>query len=366
MTKSAKTRTTNSIDRIANQILNLRLNGIEKFSQRKVAETGGFNRDTVRVHWIAALRLAEEKANETSELLNKIEKTKKEMETLERTEERTEETTKTKVDTIVREIQITKDFSRFKFQSGNRNIKNSNVEHKMDSIRRNIEQGIPLVYQPIIVNENYEIQEGQHRFHALKNLSKEYEDIYIEYIVTEGLTLENIQDMQGGKVWSAEDFLDSHISNDKQDYIVYKNFRDQYKKPKGYYADREVLVKILTDTKQSATPAIWNTGKLQIDTVHLTTAHIWMSYIKDFEDNGYTHGWTQGPRRRFYEVMVDFFRYNDNKGTTYDHQRMIKCLHGKMGGIGAQGKDHFKKTIAELYNKKLKPGQPGHINIETM
>ena len=56
----------------------------------------------------------------------------------------------------------TRNYDRFKFVESNRDINDNNVNKIEQSI---LEIGIQV---PIVVNDNYEIIEGQHRFVALR------------------------------------------------------------------------------------------------------------------------------------------------------------------------------------------------------
>jgi hypothetical protein len=59
----------------------------------------------------------------------------------------------------------TSDYSMFKIMLGNRAID----DKKVGNIMKNIEE-VGLIHAPIIVNEDYEIIDGQHRFEACKRL----------------------------------------------------------------------------------------------------------------------------------------------------------------------------------------------------
>jgi ParB-like chromosome segregation protein Spo0J len=70
-------------------------------------------------------------------------------------------------------IYKTKEYNKFKILKGNRTIPRNRVE----KIKQSIEE-VGCIINPIIVNENYEIIDGQGRFTALQESDK---DIY--YII---------------------------------------------------------------------------------------------------------------------------------------------------------------------------------------
>lgn len=81
------------------------------------------------------------------------------------------------------------------------------------------------VYNPILVNENYEIIDGQHRVAALTELK-----MPIHYIVGEGLDIEDAQDINAGaKPWSPIDYARSFAAQGKKAYAIYIEFKEKYK-----------------------------------------------------------------------------------------------------------------------------------------
>ena len=64
------------------------------------------------------------------------------------------------------QIHSTVDLSVFKILEGNRNINLGNVERLVKSIEEN-----GFLQMPIIVNENYEVIDGQHRLMAARKLN---------------------------------------------------------------------------------------------------------------------------------------------------------------------------------------------------
>ena len=64
------------------------------------------------------------------------------------------------------QIHSTGDLSVFKILDGNRNINLGNVDRLVKSIEEN-----GFLQMPIIVNENYEVIDGQHRLMAAKKIN---------------------------------------------------------------------------------------------------------------------------------------------------------------------------------------------------
>ena len=89
----------------------------------------------------------------------------------------------------------TKNYERFNFVSTNRDISNANLKRIESSI---LEIGVQI---PIVVNQNYDIIEGQHRFIALRK-----NKMVIPYIMSKNASENFIAKLQESKRWTAEDF----------------------------------------------------------------------------------------------------------------------------------------------------------------
>lgn len=92
----------------------------------------------------------------------------------------------------------TKNYNRFNFIESNREINDNNVKKIEKSI---LEIGLQV---PIVVNDNYEIIEGQHRFIALRR-----NNLVVPYIISNLASEENIAGLQESKKWTALDFCKS-------------------------------------------------------------------------------------------------------------------------------------------------------------
>jgi len=115
-------------------------------------------------------------------------------------------------------VQQTKDYDLLKNIDGNRSINQLHVKRLSNSMMNK------HLISPIIVNEKYQIIDGQHRFEASKNL-----DLPVYYIVIPGYELEEVQILnQNSKNWSVNDFLDGYCNLGKEDYIKFRDFVDQY------------------------------------------------------------------------------------------------------------------------------------------
>lgn len=95
----------------------------------------------------------------------------------------------------------TKEYDRFDFIESNRDINESNLKKIEKSI---LDIGIQV---PIVVNEDYKIIEGQHRFIALRR-----NNLVIPYIVSKKASVSDIDSLQESKKWTALDFCKSRAA----------------------------------------------------------------------------------------------------------------------------------------------------------
>ena len=122
-------------------------------------------------------------------------------------------------------IEVSNDYSKFKFVSGNRPVDDRHVNKLVNSMKQHF---IPT---PIIVNSKNEIVDGQHRYLACKKLGL---DVYYykNDIKLDGLRTIN----QNMKSWTLDDFLESYYALEfKKDkvgpYTIFKHFKKTTKFP---------------------------------------------------------------------------------------------------------------------------------------
>lgn len=121
-----------------------------------------------------------------------------------------------------RQILKTSNFELFKTIKGNRPI---NLNH-VTKLIHDIEQRNLLADNPIKINKDMEIVDGQHRYEAAKALNTP-----IYYIMMEdGGDLSDVQRLnRNTKVWSSVDYMESYIELGNKEYIALREFADEYR-----------------------------------------------------------------------------------------------------------------------------------------
>lgn len=118
-------------------------------------------------------------------------------------------------------IETTKDYSKFKIMGGNRVISANHV----NQLKREMEHDPELAaVEPILVNENMFIVDGQHRFTAAKELG-----LPVYYIVKSGATVETAARMNiTQRRWTMDDFARSYADRGREDYIELLRIKKQF------------------------------------------------------------------------------------------------------------------------------------------
>jgi hypothetical protein len=127
------------------------------------------------------------------------------------------------------EVTETKDYDQFKYLPENRPIIKSHVVLLKDSIcRKNF-----LHVNPIIVDENFFVLDGQHRLQAAKEL-----EIPIHYTMQEGeKCTESLFLLQKSRGWSLNDYINYYIKTDpEKGYDQFEKHKEKYKIPNDILA----------------------------------------------------------------------------------------------------------------------------------
>lgn len=113
----------------------------------------------------------------------------------------------------------TSDYSMFRRLYGNREVKSVRVSKIKSSIEKH-----GYIYNPIVVNENYEIVDGQGRFEALKLLN-----MPVDYVVATGTGLEECIALNAYLTsWTMKDYIDSYCEMGLDDYILLSQLIDEH------------------------------------------------------------------------------------------------------------------------------------------
>lgn len=122
-------------------------------------------------------------------------------------------------DQVVGTIRKTNEYWKFEKLLGNRDVSESRKAAIVNSIR---ERG--YLISPILVNEKFEIIDGQGRFEACKELN-----LPIVYTIQQGLSIDDCIAMNiKMKNWNMTDFIESYSNRGNPDYMILKRLICEY------------------------------------------------------------------------------------------------------------------------------------------
>ena len=116
------------------------------------------------------------------------------------------------------QVHTTTDYFLFKSIEGNRNKNLMHINRLRDSMTEN------YLFTIIIVNEKYEIIDGQHRFEVIKELN-----LPMHYIICKGYGLNEVHVLnQNSKTWKSDDYLEAYCNLNYPHYVNYNIFKNRY------------------------------------------------------------------------------------------------------------------------------------------
>lgn len=117
------------------------------------------------------------------------------------------------------DVFSTNDYGLFKDITGNRHLNVPHLQRLSDSME---EKYLTI---PIVVNENYEVIDGQHRIECAKTLR-----LPIYFIICDGYTLKDVQISNANNIgWKNIDFAVSWAEREYYDYKEYLKFNRRYR-----------------------------------------------------------------------------------------------------------------------------------------
>jgi len=115
-------------------------------------------------------------------------------------------------------VMQTMDYDKFKMHEKNRIVKPENLKKIKNSIN------IKNLFNPILVNEKFEIIDGNHRYVSWKELH-----LPVLFIVVEGYEVPEMQILNLNKSnWEHEDYLTLYIKENITCYKQFKILKDEY------------------------------------------------------------------------------------------------------------------------------------------
>lgn len=220
------------------------------------------------------------------------------------------------------------DYKQFKLLKGNRDINQAHMAKLARSIAANPEL---TKARPILVNEKFEIVDGQHRFTACKQLG-----LPIWYEVVSDLTTQDaIALNRNQRNWNLEDFAKSYAANGHKHYQRFLEIKEEF----PGFAD-STLISYLIGGQQKGQTVDFRGGTFEI--IDETQAIQYLGMLEDILE--------VTPYAKLTTVASAF--QTIFKSAEYDHKRMVKKMaqwgdaqFNPYGGIA-----DIKRSIENVYN----------------
>lgn len=167
-------------------------------------------------------------------------------------------------------VYRTNNYSKFRRLNGNRSVQQARVQKIIGSIKK-----VGYVMSPIIVNQSYEVIDGQGRLEALKQLGLPVDYIVVKDIgVNECIAMNLIQTN-----WALSDFIDSYAERGAVPYV----YMQQLIKRFGKKFSLKVINNAVTGKDEVSAKAIKN-GELNCDAHDYENAIEILNYLLDYRE----------------------------------------------------------------------------------
>lgn len=229
----------------------------------------------------------------------------------------------------------TKDYSLFRTLLGNRSYNLLHVKRLILSFREK------HLVSPIIVNERFEVIDGQHRLQASKELNT-----FVYFIVIPGYSIYDVQLYNiNQQNWKKKDYLKMYCDQGIKEYLQFRKFMMDFP-DFGIQASERILTQLKSQGGRQTTIDKQRVRARDFEEGKLTIPDLLKSYNiarKIAELKKFYAGFNRGT---FVSTMLDIL---DNKN--YKHHEMLKKLENNPVQLqDCPNVDQYKILIEDIYN----------------
>lgn len=225
------------------------------------------------------------------------------------------------------EIKHTQNYSTFKFDTNkNRTI---NYSHLM-RLKEAIKEKNLLPDNPIVVDTNFVVIDGQHRLMAAQQLGV---DIY--YFVASTMTLLDTAKINGSsRKWTTDDYIDLYVKNGVPSYLWIKSTKTKFP-----FLTTSQIIKLGNYGDQTVSRARFFAGTYDANDIEFAETVI--GYVEDYSS------FTEDHRR---VAFIEAIEYLVGLGI-YDHSRMMKKMKYASSKLRPQiCTNGYVKNLEEIAN----------------
>ena len=234
----------------------------------------------------------------------------------------------------VNAVYRTNDYSLFSKLDGNRNV---NKAH-LNRLKKSIEEESLCV--PIIVNQKYEIIDGQHRFSCWESLG-----LPIYYVINDGYGLKQVQRINANTMnWKLKDYAESFCDLGNKNYCKYKEFKNKYN-----LGDYESISMLQGNTRGSGK----NFGRFRNGSFKITR---WKKACKEAEEvNRMSEVYDGYKRRAFVFAMLHLLKHEE-----FDMEQLLRKVRLQRSVlVDCTNTEQYIILLMKLYNYK----QTNKVNL---
>ena len=223
---------------------------------------------------------------------------------------------------MLMQVKETKNYSMFSTIEGNR-PKN---ELHLKRLRKSMEE--ELLISPIIVNEKYQVIDGQHRLAISQELS-----LPLRYIVAKGYGLNEVHRLnQNTKNWTMVEFIDGYADMGYKEYIYLKDFLERTDLNLS-----SALALLGSDTGEN-TKSIKNGTWKAVHIERAETIADWVNIIKPYHSGG--------TRQVFVRALIKLYN-NEN----FEFSHLIgKIALQPMALVPCVNTEQYLTLLEDIYN----------------
>ncbi|MDK0774557.1 ParB/RepB/Spo0J family partition protein [Clostridium perfringens] len=244
--------------------------------------------------------------------------------------------------TVFGTIYKTYEYNMFKFIKENRKL-NIAIVNKLEKSMKEEQLIIPIV-----VNENYEVVDGQHRLDCCKKLG-----LPVYYYVLNGYCQEQMKRANLiSAIWNKDDFLNTYITQGLKDYIVFYELKERYK------IKTTDLIRIISRVKKVNIVSLnldFKEGRLSIDEEEKKEILEFLLSLEDFSI------FSNYKRSKFISAFLDLYYYKK-----YEHKVMqTKLLTNSASLIQQSTKEEYISLLCKIYCNRNRQGNKFYYDIKT-
>ena len=244
---------------------------------------------------------------------------------------------------VVNQVNETNDYSMFKTLEGNRHVNKLHVKRLKESFQKS------YLLSPIIVNEKFEIIDGQHRFEAAKQIG-----VPVNFLVAPNYGLKEVQMLnENMKNWGKLDYLNAYCDLKYPEYLKFRNFMRRFNEF-GIAASETILTNKLSgghenrsssefksETNSRGTYAIrfFQEGDLEIPDYDLAVENAEkIMMMKPYYD-GFN-------RNTFVRAMIGIFKID-----YFNHAKLLERLNANPTALQhCANVTQYKLLVEDIYN----------------